>query len=377
MQKKTTNDFINRAIEVHNNKYNYSLADYKGYDSKIKIICSIHGIFEQMPIVHLRGCGCPICGKIKRNINKKSTTEKFINKAILKHGNKYDYSLVDYKGYNSKVKIICPIHGVFKQAPEVHLRAKTGCFMCSSKEEGDRRRFSLSEFIEKSIKIHGNRYDYSLVSYKDLKTKIKIICPIHGVFEQMPVSHIHHKSGCISCCGSKKPSTEEFIKKAKKIHGDKYDYSLVDYKNAHSKIKIICKHHGEFNQQADSHLKNNGCPMCCCSKGEEKIRNWLIENKFSFIEQHRFKNCKQQRSLPFDFYLSELNICIEYDGIQHFKSIEYFGGDNILLFTQKTDRIKTKYCKKNKIKLIRVNYLEYNNLENKLKSKLKLKKKNE
>ena len=230
---------------------------------------------------------------------------------------------------------------------------------------------NTKEFVDKASFIHNYKFDYSLVIYINNSTKVKIICPIHGIFKQSPGSHLNG-NGCPMCSKNKKFSTEDFIKKAIEVHGDRYDYSLVIYFNAFKKVKIICKEHGVFEQLPTNHLSGkNGCPICCSSKGEEKIRNWLMENKFLFIEQHRFKDCKNKLSLSFDFYLPKLNICIEYDGIQHFKPISYFGGEEKLLFAQKSDKIKTKYCKDNKIKLIRIKYLDFKKIETKLNQYLK------
>jgi len=120
------------------------------------------------------------------------------------------------------------------------------------------KKLTTIDFIEKSINIHGNKYDYSLVEYVGSKMKVKIICRIHGVFEQIPT---HHLNG-VGCSGNKKYTTEEFIKKATKIHNNRYDYSLVDYINTNTKVKIICKKHGIFEQTPKKHLKGQECPKC-------------------------------------------------------------------------------------------------------------------
>jgi len=125
------------------------------------------------------------------------------------------------------------------------------------------------------------------------------------------------------------------------------------------KIKIICKKHGIFEQTPDNHInKKTGCPICNESKGEKEIRIILNNLNIKYIKQKTFNNCKNKRKLPFDFYLTDYNLCIEFDGIQHFKSIEYFGGEKVLKETQKRDLIKNNYCKENNIKLLRIKYNE-------------------
>ena len=149
-----------------------------------------------------------------------------------------------------------------------------------------------------------------------------------------------------------------FISQSKKIHGDNYDYSLVNYKKSKEKVIIICKKHGEFKQTPNSHLKGNGCPICKESKGEKKIREFLIKNKITHTQQHIFNKCKNIQVLPFDFYLPDYNICIEYDGIQHFKPVKFFGGVKSFEIIKQNDLIKTKFCLLNNINLIRISYLE-------------------
>jgi very-short-patch-repair endonuclease len=184
----------------------------------------------------------------------------FIEKAKIVHGNKYDYSLVDYKNNYTKVKIICPIHGVFEQKPYAHTSNKSGCPKCGLEKSSKKQRMSYEKFIEKAKTVHGNKYDYSLVKYINAKTKIKIICPIHGVFEQIPDNHLR---------------------------------------------------------------KNYGCPKCKASHGENKIRILLKKNNILFEEQKRFKDCKNKLPLPFDFYIPSLNTVIEFQGEQHYTPMKY------------------------------------------------------
>ncbi|MCK9416368.1 hypothetical protein M0Q97_06895 [Candidatus Dojkabacteria bacterium] len=354
--KLTTERFIEFSNNIHNNKYNYDFIKYTNMRTKVKIICPIHGEFEQTPDNHLKGCGCPTCGNVKI-----PTTLEFIEKSNKIHDNKYDYSLSGYKGAKIKVKIICPEHGIFEQEPTNHINGQ-GCPKCSGKQ------LSQNEIIEKFKNIHNDKYDYSLVKYINNKINVKIICPEHGIFEQTPQSHISGK-GCHICGGSKKKTQSEFIDESNKVQNAKYNYSLVEYTNVKTKVKIICPKHGIFHQKPTHHLAGVGCPFCRESHGEKDISTYLDENNINYIRQYKFNDCKYKYKLSFDFYLPDYNICIEYDGIHHFEIVNYWGGKDALEKQHIRDNIKNQYCKTNNIKLIRIKYNE--NILNKLKLILK------
>ncbi len=295
---------------------------------------------------------------------KRLTTEEFIEKAKNVHDNKYNYSLVEYKNNHEKIKIICPKHGIFEQEAGSHLSG-CGCPKCYEESRHFQTKTKTTEqFIKEARKIHGDKYDYSLVEYYNALTKIKIICPTHGVFEQTPSKHINTKQGCPYCAGKK--TTELFIEKAKKIHGDKYNYSLVDYKKDDTSVKIICPIHGVFEQTPSNHLhktKPQGCPKCSVSKGEMKIRNFLKEKNIVFEEQKKFSDCKNKRELPFDFYLPENNLLIEYQGEQHYKAVDYFGGEKKLHLQRHRDWLKREFARSNGMTLLTISYKDYNIVE--------------
>ena len=212
----------------------------------------------------------------------------------------------------------------------------------------------IDDFLIKSKLKHNNKYDYSLIDYKRSDQKVKIICPIHGLFKQNPEFHL--KRGCPICEGNMKLTTDQIIYIFKEIHDTKYDYSLVEYKGDKIKVQIICPNHGIFEQRPCNHKNGEGCPKCRESKGEIKIRKILNEHNINFISQKKFSECKDQHKLLFDFYLPEINTCIEYDGEQHFESNSFFGGDVRLINQIKKDQIKNDFCEKNNIKLLRIRY---------------------
>lgn len=373
----TTEMFIKKARKIHGNIYDYSKTVYTGIENKVIIICKIHGEFLQTPASHLnQQSGCVKCGIISRAEKSKLSTKELLKEFRKIHGDRYDYSKVVYKGIHKKVIIICPDHGEFLQTPAIH---KNGCgcpkcnnmveicnstTVCASlieafyylkfKEEGiefdhngrypissegkdigtcrfdfyipsrneyvevtsfhnkssgfdayskkieKKRRFIEDElnstftyinrnlsyeekvilkgkidivtrkeiFIKKAKEVHGNLYDYSKVEYFDQKTPVIIICPIHGEFLKNPDGHINQNQGCSKCSrenmnNDKKWTTEMFIEKAQKVHGNVYDYSKVDYIRCLTKVIIICPIHGEFSQQPSSHIfQKSGCPKC-------------------------------------------------------------------------------------------------------------------
>lgn len=220
-------------------------------------------------------------------LNKISIND-IIEKAIKIHGNKYDYSDLNYINISEKMNIICPIHGKFSQITSNHLRG-FGCKKCGEKSRTNKVTTTNKDFIEKSKLIHGDKYDYSKTIYINSYNKIIIICPVHGEFKQRASQHLEGYN-CNECSKKlKSKTTEEFIEKAKLIHGDKYDYSLVKYKNKKTKIKIICKIHGIFEQLPFSHRRGNGCKKCSidiygwnCNKWIDTAKKSLKFDSFKF-----------------------------------------------------------------------------------------------
>jgi Zn finger protein HypA/HybF involved in hydrogenase expression len=350
-KRKTLEETIKDFKKVHGNKYNYSNVIYKNSNTKVEIICYKHGSFWMTPNKHKLKHGCPNCSKYK---------VKTLDETILKfkkvHGNKYNYSKVNFINTNTKIEIICSIHGSFWQTPAMHKRG-SGCPNCSGKNK------TTDDIILDFKKVHLNKYNYSKVEYVSAKKKVEIICSEHGSFWQTPNMHLYG-SGCPKCAGKNK-TTLDLIKEFKEIHSTKYNYSKVIYKNALGKVEIICPEHGSFFQTVNSHLLGVGCPKCSESKGEQRVRKFLEENNIKYSQEVKlFENYR------FDFYLEELNMVIEYDGKQHYESIVYFGGIKGFLRTQARDKIKTEYCLKNNIKLIRIPYWNFKNIEEILKGEL-------
>lgn len=232
-----------------------------------------------------------------------------------------------------------------------------------------RRKFTCDEFVSKSVEVHGTKYNYGKSNYSDIKTKLIIVCPIHGDFSQTPDSHLYGR-GCPFCSGNARLTTKQFVDRCKEVHLTTYDYSRVNYKSGHSKVAIICPKHGEFWQIPKDHLKGIGCSKCKTSRGESKIIKFLDRIGISYKHQHWFSDCRsnigKQQVLRFDFYIPSKNILIEFDGKQHFE-VGRMGShtqtENDLKYIKRHDQIKTNYARRKGIKLLRIKYTQLSKID--------------
>jgi hypothetical protein len=331
-----TDKFIEKARLVHGDKYDYSKVEYINNSTKINIICKIHDVFEQTPAQHLSGCGCQMCGKISNHLTQTSNIEEFIEKAKEIHGDKYDYSKVEYKNCKTKVLIICKIHGEFKQIPISHTSNGSGCLKCGILKTSTSKTKTTNDFIKKAEEIHGDKYDYSKVDYIKRFNKVIIICKIHGEFKQNASEHLSG-CGCKKCGKVYSPTTNEFIEKAKEIHGDKYDYSKVEYIKAIIKVIIICKKHGIFEQTPNSHLCGSGCIKCnLCGYSKSQI-SWLnfMSKYYNITIQHAENDCEfviPTTKFKADGYCQETNTVYEFHG-------DFWHGNSKVFETQNYNKI--------------------------------------
>ena len=377
----TIEEFIEKAIKVHGSKYDYSKVEYRGSREKIIIICKKHHEeFSITPNSHLQGQGCPKRGFEKRAESTRQTQDEFIEKAIKVHGNKYDYSKVNYiNSYEFKVKIKCIYHNsFFYQLPKDHIQG-SGCLLCGIEKRKEKRKSSLTfeKFLLRAKKIHGeDKYSYDKKDYKDTRFKIQIWCKEkgHGFFLQRVCSHLNG-GGCPECgkivaTNKRRKTIEQFIKDAIKVHGNKYDYSKVKYKNAESKIMIICHKygHGLFLQSAHSHLRGFGCPHCN-NKNEGKVKVLLLKYfpEWEIIPGKKiwstYKSYNHKRFCDFWLEKNGVKIIVEYDGYQHFqpvcwRSITKKQAQENLKNYQLKDSLDSQFCEENNIILYRIKYDE-------------------
>lgn len=303
--------FISIAKSKFGDKYDYSKVEYVNIDTKVCIICKNHGQFWQTPSTHLKGRGCPFCSK-EIGYKPRVGFNIFKERADIIHGGKYTYIEDSYNGLSRKVKIICHTHGEFYQLANQHLKGR-GCPKC----------------------------------------------------------------GINSASKKKTYTTEEFIKLCKIVHHDKYDYSLTTFENIKKKIEIICPKHGVFTQKADLHLNSKcGCPICNSSHGELKIEQYLKTNNIKYEAQYHVKLQEQmfsRNNLRVDFYLPEYNTFLEFNGEQHYRFVNFFHNseDDFQKQVERDKRLKD-YCKENKIKLIVIKYNQIDKIEEILNKKLKI-----
>lgn len=419
--KERRENFINKSKQVYNDIYDYSKVEYQGKRSKVCIICPEHGEFWQTPERHLKGNGCPKCGLENGYFKKRlKNTQKFIEDVYKIYNGKYDYSKVEYINNHTNICIVCPEHGEFWQTPIYHLLGY-GCPKCKTNFKNDKllkliNKFpnydfskakyedcntkikvichekdvfgnehgefeitpnslykgircpkcnpnclkTVDKFIFDAIKVHGNKYDYSKVEYIDAHTKVCIICSEHGEFWQTPGNHLNGQ-GCSKCGHDSKKNRnqrfENFLKKAKKVHGSKYEYSKVEYINNNIPICIICPEHGEFWQVPSYHTSGNGCPKCKMSHLENDVRNYLENHNIIYDYEKKFPEWLGRQSL--DFYLPDYNIAIECQGEQHFRSIKHFGGKTKFYKTLERDAKKKQLCEQHNVKLLYYTNIEF------------------
>jgi hypothetical protein len=351
---RKTNEFIIKANKKHNNRYNYSKVNYINNYNKVVIICNEHGEFEQVPSSHVFGQGCPKCGR------KRTTQNDFIIKSNKIHNNKYDYSKVNYINSSEKVIIICDEHGEFEQRPNQHLIKKQGCPKCGTLKQIENNTFTTEEYIIKAQEIHNNTYDYSKLIYTQAIKKVDIICKEHGLFEQRACNHLLG-AGCPKCMNLK--SQEDFITQANQIHNNLYDYSKTEYKHSEQKIIIICDKHGEFEQQANSHLNGYGCPKCSYEKtisnSEKEIGEFIQSLGINF----NISNREIINGFELDIYIPEKQLAIEYNGLYWHNEINKPNKNYHLQ--------KTIECEKQGIQLIQIFEDEWIEKELIIKSRLK------
>ena len=339
--KLTKDEVIDRIKNIHGDKYGgVDDINYINIGTKIKLICPIHKDFYITPKSIFNGCGCRKCSQIANANKTKYDIDTFIKKAREIHGDKYDYSQSTYVNGITKLKIVCPIHGVFEQTPSKHLSGQ-GCPKC-----GHNSFMTTETLIEEARKIHDGKYDYSKTKYIDYNTKVCIICPEHGEFWQYPYQHIDRKNGCPKCgniaTASKLSKTrEDFIKDAIKVHGDKYTFKDTIYKNSTTRIKVNCRKHGMFEILPSNLLQGYGCPKCRCtySKEENEVANFIGELNVEF------EKIKLENGQELDIYIPDKKIAFEFDGLYwhcELKKDKYYHSK------------KTYYCKEQGIRLIHI-----------------------
>lgn len=287
----------------------------------------------------------------------------FLDKAIEIHGDKYDYSQVEYINAHKNVTIVCPLHGPFLQRPDAHIYQKQGCPKCGLKNRKLPQQKSNETFIQQAKEKWGNKYNYEKTQYVKKTQKIVFTCPIHGDVEQLP--NLHLRSGCQYCNGRgiSKHTVLSFVNIANQIHNGKYNYDKTKFNKINDDIIITCPIHGDFIQRANNHIHlKNGCPLCAKS-----LSTSLPEQEISnFIQQHYPGPVTQNDRTALDgkeidIYLPELKLGIEYHGL-------YFHTET--LRGKKHHYDKWKLATEHNIRLIQIYSNEYEQNQPLIESKI-------
>jgi endogenous inhibitor of DNA gyrase (YacG/DUF329 family) len=343
----TLNEFIERSKVRFGDRFNYEKTKYTKLTENLTVTCKVHGDITLTPNSHF--CSTHGCSKCDYEIPRKIRYQKILERCREKHGDKFDYSQINYKNVSSKVEIICPVHGSFWQRLVNHYIHGNDCPKCSKSKEKN----TLEDFISKSKAVHGDNYDYSKVVYETNQSMVIIGCKKHGEFVQRAASHISGYA-CKKCVFEKRLlSLNEFIYKAKAVHGDKFDYSKVVYTGNKNHVKVICPQHGAFRVTPNAHVSSKtGCALCMESKGERAVELFLKKYGFDFIREYKIKPYLYR----YDFFIPEFNIFIEFNGHQHYKPVPIFGGEKEHLLLKERDKIKKDLIDQNNGELIILTY---------------------
>ena len=346
----TQAEFLEKAKAIHADKYDLSRTIYTGNNDKVEVICHKHGPFYVVPRSLVIGIGCPKCGREKAAKANTITQQEFLDRAEAACGGKYDLRAAIYKGALQKVEAICPEHGSWWVFPSSLLRGY-GCPKCAGKAK-----LTQEEFEGKVLSVHGTRYDLRKARYVSNTTKVEIICPEHGSWRAIP-TNLFKGTGCPKCAG-KNVTQEEFLEKAKAVHGEKYDLSMVIYEKSSVKIEVICPEHGSWWITPNNFLRGCGCPKCSNngkSKGEDSVAEY-IESLGMKVERGRRDIISP---LEIDIFIPEKNLGIEYNG-------HYYHGESRLGKTYHYK--KFKMCSEKGIRLVQILDLAWQTRQNQIKS---------
>lgn len=316
-RKKTQEQFIEDAKRVHGDTYDYSKVQYINSNTKVTIICSKHGEFQQRAADHIRGFGCGVCAREITAEKNRQSLELFTQKACEVHGDFYDYSKMQYTNSTTKVTIVCPIHGDFQQTPALHL-AGNKCPECARESARCKITYTPEQVLEKSNLVHSSKYTYDYNTLTD--QKISVICPVHGEFLQRRDQHLEGH-GCPQChFDTLRTPVSDWKQQALEVHRGRYDYSMIhEMASLSLVVPIICPDHGVFHQKAYTHTYyNSGCPRCAqtTSSYELTIEDFLRDNNIRYEPRVRLnKISKSSLQYELDFWLPDHRIAIEVNGL--------------------------------------------------------------
>lgn len=328
----------------------------KYIDAKTKIIhhCLIHdNYWKATPGRMLNGCGCELCKKERIAKTKSKTHEQYV--AELKLANPTVIVLEKYINSYTPILHKCLIHNIeWKISPISALRG-SGCYLCGIEKQSRTKRKTHEQYLTELKSVNPNIMP--LEKYKNALTPILHKCLLDGYEWMVAPGYVLYGAGCPKCAGNAPKTHEEYIAEVARINPN---IEVVEqYNGANTSILHRCKIDGcEWRATPSDIRRGRGCPKCHESIGERLVALWLNDNNVDYIKEKRFENCRDNKTLPFDFYLPNYNVAIEFQGKQHYESIDYFGGQEHLSYIQKHDKIKSEYCKQNNIRLLCIKYDE-------------------
>ena len=346
-QKCSKEEFISKCIQKFGDKFNYDKVQYINSKTKTIFTCPIHEDFENTPNQFLRSvCGCPKCGHQLSNNTRKMSQEDFLKRLKDKFGDKYDYSKVDYQGQKKSVTLICPIHGEFTQRADEVLNLN-GCPKCSG----------YYSYTLEDVQMMANKHNISILNYINSKNPIHYRCNKCGFESDVRLSTLKNNIfNCPEC--SRQLKNKKFLEKVYQRNPN--IIVLEEYQKLEEPVLCKCKVcNMEWRATPHNLMNGTSCPNCSTSKGEREVKSFLIKHNIKFIPQYMIRGQFGNRNKIFvDFYLPNLNCIIEYNGIQHYISVERFGGEIALQNQLQRDEDLRSYCKNCNIRLIEIKYTE-------------------
>lgn len=352
MIKKTHREYV-AELAVKNPNVEV-IGQYIDAKTKIEHHCLIHDVYWDMaPTNALRGSGCSECWRERKYGSLRKTHEQYVNELYNINPN----IIVKEQYIDSHTNILheCLIHNIeWRMSPTNALNGE-GCKKCASNKIKNRLSKTHKQYLDELKKVNSDIV--CVEEYKNNHAPILHKCKIDGYEWYARPSNVLKGRGCPQCSQRVRRTNDDYMQEVFEINPD---IEVVGaYINVRTPILHKCKIDGcEWMSAPHNVLAGKGCPQCSESSGERQVRQWLDKNNIAYEFQKTFKNCKDKRLLPFDFYLPKLNMCIEFDGEQHYRPIEYFGGEGKFELQQKHDNIKREYCKNNNIKLLEIPYFE-------------------
>ena len=368
MSKRYTQEEVKILLEKHGCKL---LSEYKNTTTTLKIKCKCGNVFEKTLKV-MNKSKKYMCNNCIKNILTKAQTMPYeeVKNKIANLGYKLLTSKDEYTKASDKCKIQCDKGHIYYQIP-LDLFKGHKCKKCATEEVVSKQRLN-KETILKILQL--KNLEWIDEDYKSNDLPIKVKCKKCNHIFYPTIHNLKSGSRCPNCFELNR-GKKKIIPYEKRVeYIEKFGFKILtpkeEYINGSTKIKFKCSKGHIYTSDLNHFYSGNRCPICNKSKGETSISNFLNNNNIEYIEQYKFKDCKYKRPLPFDFYIPSLNLCIEYDGKQHYEIDSFYNEIDDFIEIKIRDTIKNIYCKQNNIDLLRIPYFNYDNIEQILTEKL-------